>query len=138
MLYSILLYGKLLDLAKTNCVCLRKSVTGAAEMDNHKTGYCGWHGQGGKGPTRPLPCTKNYRQLRNAESGGNSLPQGRVQQLVLHFQKVNLKTHYNIVQIAQVVFMDLGIMFKREYKAIRDCCSCRTLVFPGHTHGSLQ
>lgn len=30
--------------------------------------------------------------------------------------------------------MDLGITFKREYKAVRDCCSCRTLVFPGHTH----
>ena len=48
---------------------------------------------------RPQPSTKNYQQLRNAESGKNSLPQGRTQQLVIQYQMVNPENVYMPVTI---------------------------------------
>lgn len=43
----------------------------------------------GGAPMRPQPYTKNKRQLRNAESGGHSVPQGRAHQLVSQHQNVS-------------------------------------------------
>jgi hypothetical protein len=40
------------------------------------------------------PHTKNYRQLRNAESRRNRLPQGKEQQLVIQYQVVSPENMY--------------------------------------------
>lgn len=60
---------------------------------------------------RPQLYAKNYRLLRNAESGSNSLPQGRAQELVIKYQIVNPEnTHTsNIIQSEQVEFIYLGV-----------------------------
>ena len=58
-------------------------------------------------PMRLQPYTKNYRPLRDAESGRNSLPQGRAHQLVIQYQMVSLENRHthNIIQAEQGVFM---------------------------------
>jgi hypothetical protein len=61
---------------------------------------------------RPQPCSKNCRQLRSAESGMNSLPQGRACQLVIQYQiGTPEKVHTNnIMQNKQV-----GLIYLRIY-----------------------
>lgn len=54
----------------------------------------------------PQPYTKNYRQLRNTESGRNSLPQGKAHQLVMYYQMSALKTY---IQVRHIEFMYLGV-----------------------------
>ena len=54
---------------------------------------------------------KNYRQLRNAETGGNSVLQGRAYQLVIQYQMIRNENTYkaSIIHSEQVVVIDLGI-----------------------------
>lgn len=60
---------------------------------------------------RPETYTRNYRQFRNAESGRDSLPQGKGHPLINQYQMVNSEnTHMSdIIQTEQVVFVYLGI-----------------------------
>jgi hypothetical protein len=44
----------------------------------------------------PKENSKNYRQLRNAESRRNSLPQGRAHELVVQYQMVSLRFQTNV------------------------------------------
>jgi hypothetical protein len=59
--------------------------------------------------------TNNYKQLRNAENGKNSLPQGRTHCLLILYQ-IALKTY--IIQIKHVVFMCLGIYMYVKYMSV--------------------
>lgn len=45
---------------------------------------------------RPQHYTRNYRQLRNADSERNGLSQGREHQLVVQYQVVSLKIHIEV------------------------------------------
>lgn len=55
---------------------------------------------------RPQPYRKNYEKLK---VGGNSLPQGRVHQLVIQFQMVSPEnTHTtNIIMTEKVIFRNI-------------------------------
>ena len=66
------------------------------------------HGKLERRKTRRPQCgTDNYRQLRNAEHGRNSLPQGGAYQLVIQYQifiPENTQASY-MIQAGQVAFM---------------------------------
>ena len=61
------------------------------------------------GVPQASPYTENYGQLRHAESGRNSLPQGRARQLVIPYQMVSPENIHarNIIQTEQAVAMYL-------------------------------
>ena len=60
---------------------------------------------------RPQPYTKHYRQLRNAESGKNSLPQGGAHQWIIQYQLMSHESidSSNITQAVQVIFRKIYI-----------------------------
>ena len=60
--------------------------------------------------TQPQPYTKNYRQLRNVESGRHSLPEERAHQLVIQYQMVspaNMHRWVNIIQAEWVIISNI-------------------------------
>ena len=61
------------------------------------------------GNSQSLTLTKNYRQLRNVESGRNSLLQGRAHQLDSPYQLIIPESTYtsNIIQTEEVAVMHL-------------------------------
>jgi hypothetical protein len=60
---------------------------------------------------RPQPYTNNYRQLRSAESGRESLPKGGAHQLVVQYQMVSLKNIHtrNTIQAGLVIFGNIYV-----------------------------
>ena len=60
---------------------------------NAKAGIKRYAKVDGENHKRPQPYTKNCSQLRNAESG-RSLPQRRVNQLVMQYQMVSPESTY--------------------------------------------
>lgn len=67
----------------------------------------------------PQPYSKNYRQQRDAENQRNSLIQGRVHQLVVHYQMVNLENTHT-----QVIVCRLGRSYLRIDMNLIHICLC--------------
>lgn len=55
--------------------------------------------------------TKNYKQLRNAEGGRNSLLQGRAHHLIIQYQMANSEniSASNITQMEQVMLSNISV-----------------------------